>query len=78
MGKKCYPGHNKCIFPNYSNLNPVREINETVLRNPEGHIHIILYKMLVYDKISLLRSSWVCDYNTEHKTFQELSNCCML
>lgn len=77
MGKKFYLGDKKCVFPNYSILNPVRE---TVLRNPGGYIYIyiILYKMLVYDKISVLRSSWVCDSNTEHKTFHKLSDCCML
>lgn len=75
VGKKFCLGDNKCVFHNYSILNPAREINETVLRNPGGYVYVILYKMLVYDKISVLRSSWVCDYNTEHKTFHKLRDC---
>lgn len=57
MVKKFYLGDKKCIFPNYSILNPVREIIETVLMNPGCYIDIILYKMLAYDKISVLKSS---------------------
>lgn len=42
VGKKFYPGDKKCIFPNYSILNSVREINETVVRNPGGYICIYI------------------------------------